>query len=429
MNLRRNSSSPYPLPAPRTSRATQWVLALNEDHPLAVIALGTVVGAIMAVLVYTQSLREFYLDFRVYFLGAQNLFNPHLYELKSNFDLHFPFTYPPVAAIFFWPLTLLSFHGAAFVWTTVTIAALAFIVRMSLRMARPDISERGLHTATFLMTGLVVALEPIWQNFHFGQVNIVLGAMTLLDVMDRPHRRLPRGILLALATSIKLIPGIFILYLFLRRGYRAAITAGATVVFLNVLAFALNHEATFNYWTKYAFNPKRMGGVLYNSNQSIRGSIQRLAHHAISPSVCTGLSVLVLIVGLVIAVYIAARRSQLAAIVTVGITGDLVSPISWSHHLIWFIPLLAWLTLAHDRPRGGPLFAGAIVVGSVTVGGSTNSVIWIPPHVGSTTLHWTAFQSVVGNFDFFVMLLTLAIMAGGMRSARAWTHATSQPSN
>jgi alpha-1,2-mannosyltransferase len=385
------------------------VLTFNRQHPLVVIALGTVVGAIMAVLVYTQSLKEFYLDFRVYFLGAHNLFNPHLYELKSNFDLHFPFTYPPVAAIFFWPLTLLSFHAAAFVWTTATLVALAIIVRLSLRLARPELTARALHTATFLMTGLVIALEPIWQNFHFGQVNIVLGAMTMLDVMDRPHRRLPRGVLLAVATSIKLIPGIFILFLFLRRDFRAAITAGATVVFLNLLALALNHQATIKYWTKYAFDPKRMGGVLYNSNQSIRGSVQRLAHHAISPTICTALSALALIVGLSIAVYIAARRSQLAAIVTVGITGDLVSPISWSHHLIWFIPLLAWLTMADDRPRGGPLLSAIIIISC------TDYFIWIPPHVGSSTLHWTAFQSVVGNFYFFVMLLVLVIVASGRR--------------
>jgi alpha-1,2-mannosyltransferase len=393
-------------------------MAVNEQHPVAVTAVGAIVGVFVALHLYSESLRRFYLDFRVYFLGAQNLLNPHLYELKSHFDLGFPFTYPPVAAIFFWPLTILPFRGAAFVWTTATIVALAFIVRSSLRLARPDITDRGLHTATFLLTGLAVYLEPIGQNFHFGQVNIVLGAMTLLDVMERPHRRLPRGILLGLATSIKLVPGIFILYLFLRRDYRAAVTASATVAFLNITAFALNHQATVSYWTKYAFDPQRMGWVIYNSNQSIRGSVQRLAHHVISPNICTALSALVLIAGLVIAVYIAARRSQLAAIVAVGITGDLVSPISWSHHLIWFIPLLAWLSLADDRPRGGPLLSAVIIVACA------DFFIWIPPHDGSAPLHWTAFQSLVGNFYFFIMLLTLAIMASGLRSVRASRSAT-----
>lgn len=413
MNFLRNSSRGYPQPPQHPRRVTDAVLRINERYPALTLSLGIVVAAVTVVHVYSQSLRGFYLDFRVYLLGARNLFNPHLYELKSSFDLHFPFTYPPVAAIFFWPLTVLPFRGAAFVWTTLTLICLSVIVRMSLKLARPETTARALGTATFLLTGLVVALEPIGQNFHFGQVNIVLGAMTMLDVIDRPHRRLPRGILLAIATSIKLVPGIFILYLLLRRDVRAALTAGITVAFLNLVAFAVNHHATFSYWTKYAFDPQRMGGILYNSNQSIRGSVQRLAHHALSPSICTALSALALIVGIIIAVRIAARRSELAALVTVGVTGDLVSPISWSHHLIWFIPLLAWLVLAHDRPRGGPLFAGIIVASCL------DYIIWIPPYKNSEPLHWRGLDNLWGNFYFFVMLATLAIMASYWRHSRA----------
>jgi len=403
---------PFPESPPRPNRLIDAIVNVNEAHPEVSTALAVVVGAVMAVLVYIQSLKEFYLDFRVYFLGAHHLFNPHLYELNSRFDLHFPFTYPPVAAVFFWPLTIFPFRVAAFIWTTATIVALGCIVHMSLRLARPHLSVRGLRAATFLLTALVATLEPIWQNFHFGQVNIVLGAMTMYDVLTTSNRRLPRGILLGLATSIKLIPGIFILYLLLRKDVRSAVTAGATVLFLNVAAFAMNHHATIDYWAHYAFNPQHMGGVLYNSNQSIRGAIPRLAHHLVSPALCTALAGLTLLVGISLAVFIAARRSELAALVTVGVTGDLVSPISWSHHLIWFIPLLAWLIFANDRPRGGPVAALLLVIGC------SRDFIWIPPHTGSQPLHWTAFQNVVGNYYFFAMVLTLLTVAWGWRTVR-----------
>ena len=43
-------------------------------------------------------------------------------------------------------------------------------------------------------------------------------------------------------------------------------------------------------------------------------------------------------------------------------TESLASPVSWSHHFIWVVLLVAWLALAEDRPRYGEWYALAVAV-------------------------------------------------------------------
>ncbi len=59
------------------------------------------------------------------------------------------------------------------------------------------------------------------EEIRYGQVGIVLMALCLFDCLPRPTR-LPRGALVGLATAVKLVPGIFIPYLWLTGRRRAA---------------------------------------------------------------------------------------------------------------------------------------------------------------------------------------------------------------
>jgi len=373
-------------------------------YPRRMTAFAILIAAPGIFFAYQSSQVKLYLDFRVYMMGASHLTDPRLYLDRTTYILHFPFTYPPPAALFFWPLSVLPFHVATFVWTTAMLISLAAIIRVVLRLARQDASSRGLWALTSLGVAGALYLEPISQNLHFGQVNLVLGAMTLYDVVDRPSRRLPRGLLLGVATAVKLVPGVFILFLLARRQYRAALVSALTVVILNVLTLMVNTHASMVYWRTDAINPRHMGGTVYNSNQSLRGALQRLLHHLVNHGLLTVVEVLMLVVGLYLAVAIASKRSELAAITAVGVTGDLVSPISWSHHLVWFLPLIVWLLLAHDRPRSGPWWAAALALACWF------NVIWWPPDIHAEPLHWNWWQSLVGNTYFFAMALFLVAL-------------------
>ena len=88
-------------------------------------------------------------------------------------------------------------------------------------------------------------VEPIRLGYDFGQINLVLWALIVPTwPYSRPGAAGFLGVGIGLATAIKLIPGIFILYLLVSRRYRAALTAIATAATATVLtALAAPNEA------------------------------------------------------------------------------------------------------------------------------------------------------------------------------------------
>jgi alpha-1,2-mannosyltransferase len=391
---------------PRTDQFVRW----TNEHPRRVAAVGVVLAVPALVLTYIMSQTKLYLDFRIYLMGAHHLTDPHLYNLVYPVA-HLKFTYPPIATLFFWPATLLPFALASFVWTTLTLAALFWFILLIVGSLRPDLSRAGRSAIALLFFGPLFFFEPILENFHFGQVNIFLALLTLADVLRRP-RRLPQGIMLGLATAIKLVPGIFLLYLLVRRQYRACVRAALTIVGLEGVMLLINRHATHVYWKTYAFDVKRVGNQIYNSNQSVRGAVQRLAHAMVSNGVISGLSFLVVALGLLVALAVAARRSEILTLAVIGFTGDLASPISWTHHLVWFVPLVLWLALSPNRPKAGPSLALGVALVLWT------GLIWLPPHDAALPLHWSWWESIAGNADFFLMLATLLLVATTGRPRR-----------
>ena len=69
------------------------------------------------------------------------------------------------------------------------------------------------------------------------------------------------------------------------------------------------------------------------------------------------------------------RSSPVLGLLVVEATESLASPVSWSHHFIWVVLLVAWLALAEDRPRYGEWCAvggrGAVVGRARLVGHRT----------------------------------------------------------
>ena len=57
------------------------------------------------------------------------------------------------------------------------------------------------------------------------------------------------------------------------------------------------------------------------------------------------------LVGLVVAWWAWRSSSTFLAALVVGVTGLLASPITWAHHMVWFVPVLMWLWWGGDRPK------------------------------------------------------------------------------
>ena len=69
--------------------------------------------------------------------------------------------------------------------------------------------------------------------------------------------------------------------------------------------------------------------------------------------------------GLAIAVWAHRRGYRLAGFLCCAVTGLLVSPISWTHHWVWAVPLLVWLTAAAWRRRSLASLLAAATAGAV----------------------------------------------------------------
>jgi alpha-1,2-mannosyltransferase len=381
--------------------------AVSGPVPLgrrAIVVLSGLAVVSMVLLVHAVWIRTIHwhqLDLAVYVLGSHHLVDGTLYTVSLPTAPHLPFTYPPIAALGFVPLGWLSTQTAQIVWALVNVACLYAIIALSLHAVRPGLDRTRIMLYSLVLLGPSTLIQPVWLTFSFGQVNLVLCALILGDLTTTVgvgSRRLPRGVLLGIAAAVKLIPLVFIPYLFVTRQIRAAWVALAAFGGVTLLAAVVNPPVTWAYFTKYATDAQRVGGVFYISNQSLRGSIDRLAHHVVSVPLVTAAAGLLLMAGIALARWAYLASSSFLGILVCATTGMLVSPITWEHHLVWTVPILCWLALAPDRPAGGPVWAAA----------AAGILIWAPvlhvPSGGDNELHEHGWQLVAGN-SFFSLLV------------------------
>ncbi|WP_158073516.1 glycosyltransferase family 87 protein [Actinophytocola xanthii] len=147
-----------------------------------------------------------------------------------------PFTYPPWAAILFTSLALLAPAAAKLV---VLIGNCALAVLAAAR----TLSTLGRAPVALVLVAAsaAVATEAVRTTIHIGQVNLLLLAVILWDLL-RPDDRRSKGVGLGLVAGIKLTPMFFVLYLVATRRFRAAITAAGTFLATVVVGFSRSYR-------------------------------------------------------------------------------------------------------------------------------------------------------------------------------------------
>jgi alpha-1,2-mannosyltransferase len=370
------------------------------------------VGLVSAALAADGTIRlavnRLQLDMAVYLLGGRNLVDGRLYLVGLPRPPHLPFTYPPFAALVFAPLSALSQSWAQVIWAVINVAALFALLALSLRAALPALGRHRLIQWSLVLMAPAYHLEPVQLTFSYGQVNVLLAAMVLADLTLYVHigkRTLPRGVLVGIAASIKLVPLVFVPYLFVTRQTRAAWVSLGTFVACSLLTACTDPRVSWSYWTKYAFDAQRVGGVFYISNQSLRGALDRLDHRVISTGLITGAAAVVVVVGVALAAWAFRSSSPLLGVLVCATTGLLASPITWAHHLVWVVPILIWLACAPDRPQGGRYWA---VAGAALF---VWAPIWKVPDATAKELSEHGWQLLEGNAFFFATVIFMVGVA------------------
>lgn len=364
-------------------------------------------GAALYVFVYpNQPPWPFRIDFDVYRTGAQAFLDGHrLYENLPALSegTHLPFTYPPIAAVLFTVFTIVPGWAGSAILTAGSIGLL--MVTLYVVLAR--VIDRPATDIAWLMlpfTALALCLGPVRDTLNFGQVNIALMTLVVVDALVG-RGRWWRGLLTGLAIAVKLTPLVFVLFFVLRRDRRAAIVSVAAALALHGIGFLLAPTDSVKYWTDSLFDTDRIGSPIFSNNQSINGELHRLGIDSTAVWL-----VLALLVGLFIA-WVAWRLiqagSEVGALLTVAFSALYCSPLSWDQHWVWVAPLLMVMTVWSVRTRAPITWTALLVSGFV--------IFVVMPHQRvprrfEAELDWTFTQHIIGSSFLIWGLVALAVL-------------------
>ena len=220
-----------------------------------------------------------------------------------------PFTYPPFAALVYTPFAGLSTGWARWLHTAFGAALLIWVLVALRRRLRVPL-------ALVVATALTM---PFIRSLQLGQVNPLIFALLVTDWVVLSHRT---GILTGLAAGLKVTPAAFGLIALLRRDWRAA-SAAALAFFVTVgVGALLRPQDTWAFWTRYLWDPMRVGSLDYPDNQSLKGALLRLGVNGMGPYAV--LAAATLAVGLLAAWRQTRAGDRVAALVAVGALGALV---------------------------------------------------------------------------------------------------------
>ena len=290
-----------------------------------------------------------------------------------------PFTYPPFAAVVMVPLGLLPAWLAAALWTGASVGALAAVVVVARR-------ELGRPTPGWLVALLGVgafALEPVWQNVAFGQINLLLMLAVLVDLL-RPERRLA-GMLVGIAAGVKLTPLVFVVLLLLVGRRTAAGRAALAFVGTVVVGFVVMPGSAATYWTDRLVDAGRVGPPALAHNQSVYGALTRFLDGPPPTLLWLDLAGLLSLAVLLVAAACWRRDDRLLGSCLGALAMLLASPVSWSHHWVWAVPVALALW---ERNRWAAAAWTAVFV--------ARPMLW-PPWGEGGEYEWTPSNHFVGN--------------------------------
>lgn len=268
------------------------------------------------------------------------------------------FIYPPVAAVLMVPLAFGPYVFWQVVWTLGLVGAQQSVLR---RCRVPRGWVLGL-----LGVAVVLAVEPVRTTLGYGQVNTLLMALVVADLLpDRPgeRRRIPQGTLIGLAAAVKLTPMLFVVFAFLAGRRRVAVTAVVSFAVATGVGAVLLPSETLEFFFGLSGGDTRTASPLYAGNQSLLGVFFRLGDTSRTTTL-VGLAVAgtVALLGSLVAAHWWRRGEQVFAVALVGLCTCLASPLSWTHHYVWVLPMAVAVVVRSGLPRWARLLAGAWVL-------------------------------------------------------------------
>jgi alpha-1,2-mannosyltransferase len=225
---------------------------------------------------------------------------------------------------------------------------------------------------------------------------------------------------------VKLTPAVSGLYFLGARRWGAAVFSGVVFVGTVAVSALVVGDQTRYYFTKLLGDAHRVGPIATSFNQSWRGGISRILGHdaGYGPLVLAGIAITA-VLALLAWRAIGGASDRLGAIIVVQLFGLLASPISWTHHWVWLVPLMIWLLHGPLRQRLGAQVLGwgwlaLTLVGAPWLLSFAQPTIWVIPR--PWYLAWAGLSYIVAT------LATLAWVAStGSRRFRRSPEPSARP--
>jgi hypothetical protein len=152
---------------------------------------------------------------------------------------YIPLTLP--SALVVSPLSSLPPLQAKRCWLLANLAFVALTLVLLVRSTRLGLQRIGL--LAFL------ALAPLCSNFVFGQMHVlVLLLLTTAAWLHFKDRRFTSGLILAVATALKIYPGLFLIFFLVKKQWRAAaglVIGIGTAVLLSIHLFGIDASRVY----------------------------------------------------------------------------------------------------------------------------------------------------------------------------------------
>jgi hypothetical protein len=262
--------------------------------------------------------------------------------------------YPPAFVAAFQPLTLLEARPAYWIWQAVLLASLAGATLMLVGELRP----RGLAAYLLALAAVLMFPETYGALYESEPTFLLLALVVAAWRLDRRDRAAAAGLALAVATLLKMYPGLVGVYFLLRRRWA---TVGWSIVFAlaGLVLSNLRYEYEFLHFGVPVFG--RDYWLLQERQVSILAYLRWVASliHLGPPSGAAALAWLGATAIACLALIAAAARAtsqsrgsgELDAMclgIWIG-AALMISPLAWAHELPLMFPIWLGTTAAIAR--------------------------------------------------------------------------------
>lgn len=185
-----------------------------------------------------------YLQASTYLLNGENIYQQEMY---------FPPYYPLFLAFAVSPLIIFPNTVAFVIWYGCSIAALLWVIKLLLTSYPNQQRSLNLSFPTFFV--LLIYIPIIQNNLLNGQVNFFVLLLSLFFLIYfEAQKPFPSAIFLGMAISLKIVPALFLILLFIRKSWKTFFWTLIATVFFFILPVICLGDGIFTSYHDFFFH-------------------------------------------------------------------------------------------------------------------------------------------------------------------------------